>query len=214
MINISDTGPLQSVKIVLTLQRACIMHFLYWTQVFSKTSTQIEDLWLVQYFHIYIISFDHKFSVRKITFFSTEARQQKCMQHYNCNTFTFDNDNCCSDNNTLFTFNLYEVLVEIVIVYLFILFYLRNCQLYHQHLQINKIFLLNKVIQISIRTKTPPVFITSWSLKTIKNRFVLKRHDFWFWWNIFWLWLNIIVTFLHKIIKIPIRAKSSPNVIF
>ena len=71
--------PLQSVKIVLTLQRACIMHFLYLTQVFSKTSTQKKDSWLVKYFHIYMMRFDPKFSAEKFTFFSTEAGQQNCM---------------------------------------------------------------------------------------------------------------------------------------
>ena len=58
IIKISDMEPLQSVKIVLTLQRACIVHFPYLTRVFSKTSTQKEDLWLVKHFHTYMILFD------------------------------------------------------------------------------------------------------------------------------------------------------------
>ena len=59
-------GPLPSVKTVLTLQRAYMMHFLFLTQAYSKTFTSKTDLWLVLFIEIYM-NFNALFTVQVFT---------------------------------------------------------------------------------------------------------------------------------------------------
>ena len=59
-------GPSPSVKTVLSLQRAYMMHFLFLTQTYSKTFTSKKDLWLVLFIEIYT-NFNALFTVEEFT---------------------------------------------------------------------------------------------------------------------------------------------------
>ena len=108
------------------------------------------------------------------------------MQHHNCSNFTFGNDNCCSGNNSLFTFNLYEVLIEIVTIY-FIHFQLiqfksLNGQLFtsQSHTNIHLIQNLSN-IHIFLVFETCNTLVChkeAWFWVLIAHFFALAQHDY------------------------------------